>query len=81
MANQSKLLLAEHFKTIVMNVLLGSRKNRAISASIVAIVGFLIYMRNNSKGTTENLKLQGGKEKVNFWGYVGGERKCRFGVH
>lgn len=62
MANQSKVLLSDHLKAIIYNVILGSRKNRAISFSIIAIVGFLLYMRN-SRSSTENLRLSDKKKK------------------
>ena len=48
MANQSKAMFAEHFKNIVYNVLMGSRQKKAITGSVLFIIGFLIYMRNSS---------------------------------
>lgn len=65
MANQSKILFL--LQAIVSNVMLGNRKNKAISCSIVAIIGFLIYMRNHSKSPTENLRLAGSQNKVRQW--------------
>lgn len=47
MANQSKVLLSDHLKAILYNILAGARKNRAVAFSIIAIIGFLLYMRNS----------------------------------
>lgn len=47
MANQSKTLFADHFKSIVLNVLVGSRSRQAVSLSIVALVGVLIFIRRH----------------------------------
>ena len=62
MANQSKVLLSDHLKAILYNVLLGSRKNRAVAFSIVANIGFLLYMRN-SRSSSDNLRLTERKKK------------------
>jgi hypothetical protein len=63
MANQSKAVLSDHLKAIFMNVMLGSRRNKAVTGSIIVIIGFLLYMRN-SRSSSENLKIAGIKKKV-----------------
>ena len=63
MANQSKVMLSDHLKAILYNVLLGSRKNQAVAFSIVGIIGFLLYMRN-SRSNSENLRITEQKKKV-----------------
>lgn len=63
MANQSKAIFADHFKNIVLNVMLGSRKNKAVTFSIIVIISFLLYMRN-SRVTSDNIKLTSKIKKV-----------------
>lgn len=66
MANQSKAIFADHFKNIVLNVMLGSRKNKAVTFSIIVIISFLLYMRN-TRVTSDNIKLRSKIKKVR-WG-------------
>jgi hypothetical protein len=56
MANQSKVMLSDHLEAICMNVMLGLSKNKAVTGSIIVIIGFLLYI-HNSRSSTENPKI------------------------
>ena len=61
------VLMAEHSKVaeaaaqsvwqIVANSLVGSPQKKAFSAVLLAIIGYLIYMKNK-KSSTDNIKIK-----------------------
>jgi hypothetical protein len=59
MAEHSKVAGAakQNFTQIMLNALVGSPKKQAFSAFLLAIIGFLIYMKNK-KSTTDNIKIK-----------------------
>jgi hypothetical protein len=69
MAEHSKVATAakQNFTQIMLNALVGSPKKKAFSAFLLAIIGFLIYMKNK-KSTTDNIKIkeQPNKKAVNM---------------
>lgn len=55
MASQSKMIF-DSFSALLLKALFGSTRKRAVTASILVIIGFLLYIRNK-KSSIENLKL------------------------
>lgn len=55
MASQSKIIF-DSITSLLTEALLGSRKKKIMSFSILIIMGFLIHMRNQ-RSNYENLRL------------------------
>jgi hypothetical protein len=56
MAPAQSTMFSEHLKTVLTKLLFGSTKKKAITASVVLIIFYLIHLKNK-KSTTETLKL------------------------
>lgn len=58
MADHSKVAVAagEGFADLLRKALIGTRNRKAISAVVLAIIGYLIYAKNK-KSATDSLKL------------------------
>lgn len=56
MAPSQSSPFSEHLKTVLMKLLFGSTRKKAITFSAVIIIGYLLHLRNK-KSSTENLKL------------------------
>jgi hypothetical protein len=67
MAEHSKVVAptAETLGQIIKNALIGSNQKKAFSGILLAIIAYLIYMKNK-KSTTDNIKLgeERNKKKV-----------------
>jgi hypothetical protein len=59
MAEHSKVAeaAAQSLWQIVVNSLVGSTQKKAFSAVLLAIIGYLIYMKNK-KSSTDNIKIK-----------------------
>lgn len=59
MAEHSKMAdaAAQGLWQIVKNSLIGSPQKKAFSAVLLAIIGYLIYMKNK-KSSTDNIKIK-----------------------
>jgi hypothetical protein len=59
MAEHSKVAeaAAQSVWQIVVNSLIGSPQKKAFSAVLLAIIGYLIYMKNK-KSSTDNIKIK-----------------------
>lgn len=55
MATQSKVAPAD-MKNFLIDMLVGTRKKKFITAAILLIIGFLIHVRN-IKSSTEQMKV------------------------
>jgi hypothetical protein len=68
MAQHSKIVgeASAGFTQIIINALLGSNKKKAFSGVLLAIIGYLIYMKNK-KSSTDFIKVaeKKGDKKVN----------------
>lgn len=61
---------------MVVNSLVGSAQKKAFSAVLLAIIGYLVYMKNK-KSSTDNIRIkeEGLKhKKVTIYGFRKGER-------
>lgn len=56
MAPSQSSPFSEHLKSVLAKLLFGSTRKKILSASVVAIICYLIYLKNK-KSSTENLKL------------------------
>ena len=56
MAPSQSSPFSEHLKTVLMKLLFGSNRKKALTISVVAIICYLIHLKNK-KSSTENLKL------------------------
>lgn len=56
MAAQSKIESVD-IKSILFDLLLGTRKKQLVSGAILVIIAFLIHIRN-LKSSTDNIKLK-----------------------
>ena len=67
MADHSKVAIegTTGLVQIIINALAGSNKKKAFSAILLAIIGYLIYMKNK-KSSTDSIKLteKKGEKKV-----------------
>lgn len=55
MAAQSSMF-SEHLKAVLLKLFFGSKRKKAITASAIAIIFYLLHLRNK-KSNTDNLKL------------------------
>ena len=64
MADQSKIAstATNTITTIILNSLIGSPSKKAFSSVLLAIIAFLIYMKNK-KSATDNIKISEEKLK------------------
>lgn len=64
MAEHSKVVAptAETLGQIIKNALIGSNQKKAFSSILLAIIAYLIYMKNK-KSTTDNIKLREERNK------------------
>lgn len=51
------------FKAFLVDILMGTRNRKLVSAAILLIIGFLLHIKNK-KSYTENLKFKNDKTKV-----------------
>lgn len=69
MAGQSKVAIPQSatFKDVLFDLLVGSNRKKVLSATVLVIIAFLIYMKNK-KSATENIKIkeEGSKKKVKY---------------
>lgn len=67
MAEHSKVATAasQGLLKIIINAFIGNTQRKAFSSILLAIIGFLIYMKNK-KSSTDNLRMRepAGKQKV-----------------
>lgn len=59
MAQHSKIAepAAQDLWQIVVNSLVGSRQKKTFSVVLLAIIGYLVYMKNK-KSSTDNIKIK-----------------------
>ena len=57
MAIQSKEAAALDFKSMLLDLLIGTRKKKMISGAILLIIAFLLHVRNMN-GSTDNMKIK-----------------------
>jgi len=68
MAEHSKTAATAGFGSIILNALVGSTQKKIFSGILLAIIGYLLYMKNK-KSTTDNIKLReerASKKKVHL---------------
>jgi hypothetical protein len=65
MAGQSKIATQPPvgFINIIKNALVGSKEKKVFSAVLLAIIGYLIYMKNK-KSATDSIKVDEKKTKA-----------------
>lgn len=52
MTTQSKIV-AQNIKDLLLDMLIGTRKKKFITAAILLIIGFLIHVKNMKSGTDQ----------------------------
>lgn len=57
MATQSKVVPITNMKDFLLDMLIGTKKKKFITAAILLIIGFLIHIKNMKSGT-DQLKIK-----------------------
>jgi hypothetical protein len=57
MGNSQSSVFSQQLKTVLWNIFFGSKKNKAVTFSIIVIIGFLIHIKNK-KSATENIRIK-----------------------